>query len=135
MKKCQKDREIMKRKSSVVSPYLWQEGKYIRPAQFFLLALLLLSVSANDIQKNFIAQDNACAGGSNTITITLQVATCSPQLKLHSNCLATPVHLTLPSTPHHCRFKTSCSGHIQGTSKQHPRHHKCRSTVWFKLGS
>jgi hypothetical protein len=89
----------MKRKSSVVSPYLWQEGGYIRPAQFVLLVLLLLSVSANDIQKNFIAQDNACAGGSNTITITLQVATCSPQLKLHANCLATPVHLTLPSTP------------------------------------
>ena len=41
-----------------------------------LLALMLPQVPANEIETKFIAQENACAGGLNTITVTLQVNAC-----------------------------------------------------------
>ena len=53
--------------------------------------LLLLPVSANDILTKNIAQDNACAGGLNAITVTLQVTLPVPNatqnIELPSLCL------------------------------------------------
>jgi len=43
-------------------------------AVFLLLALLLPQpATANDIKKKSIAQETACAGALNTLTVTLQV--------------------------------------------------------------
>jgi hypothetical protein len=53
-------------------PPEWRRGYWIWLVAFICAILVPLS-RANEIQKKAIAQDNACANGLNTITVTLQV--------------------------------------------------------------
>jgi len=86
-----------------------------------LLAVLLLQVPANDIEKKEIAQENACANGLNTITVTLQVTICSRNhnAEHRSRAARVPRLALLESLKHRSFAPSPAAGGEQAVSLAH----------------